>query len=86
MLPDPVSNPGPLTYESGALPIALRGPASTFGVEPLSGVDFLEWRFGVTLADSDLLLMNKVSGKKAWKFSYLPILASEWDLKGHSPS
>ena len=27
MLPDWVSNPGPLTYESGALPIALRGPA-----------------------------------------------------------
>ena len=24
MLPDRVSNPGPLTYESGALPIALR--------------------------------------------------------------
>ena len=36
MLPDRVSNPGPLTYESGALPIALRGPAvdmvSTFHV------------------------------------------------------
>ena len=30
MLPDRVSNPGPLTYESGALPIALRGPASTY--------------------------------------------------------
>ena len=29
MLPDRVSNPGPLTYESGALPIALRGPAVT---------------------------------------------------------
>ena len=28
MLPDRVSNPGPLTYESGALPIALHGPAS----------------------------------------------------------
>ena len=28
MLPGRVSNPGPLTYESGALPIALRGPAS----------------------------------------------------------
>ena len=28
MLPDRVSNPGPLTYESGALPIALRGPAT----------------------------------------------------------
>ena len=27
MLPDQVSNPGPLNYESGALPIALRGLA-----------------------------------------------------------
>ena len=27
MLADWVSNPGPLTYESGALPTALRGPA-----------------------------------------------------------
>ena len=27
MWPDQVSNPGPLTYESGALPNALRGPA-----------------------------------------------------------
>ena len=27
MLPDRVSNPGSLTYESGALQIALRGPA-----------------------------------------------------------
>ena len=27
MLPDWVSNPGTLTDESGALPIALRGPA-----------------------------------------------------------
>ena len=25
MLPDRASNPGPLTYKSGALPIALRG-------------------------------------------------------------
>ena len=32
MLPDRVSNPGPLTYESGALPIALRGPARKSGV------------------------------------------------------
>ena len=28
MLPDRVSNPGSLTYESDALPIGLRGPAS----------------------------------------------------------
>ena len=27
MWPDRVANPGPLTYESGALPTALRGPA-----------------------------------------------------------
>ena len=27
MWPDWVSNPRPLTYESGALPTALRGPA-----------------------------------------------------------
>ena len=26
MLPDRVSTPGPLTYESDALPTALRGP------------------------------------------------------------
>ena len=32
MLPDRVSNPGPLTYESGALPIAQRGPAIYFPV------------------------------------------------------
>ena len=29
MWPDRVLNPGPLTYESGALPTALRGPASS---------------------------------------------------------
>ena len=28
MLPDRVSSQGPLTYESGALPIALRGPVA----------------------------------------------------------
>ena len=27
MLPDRVSNPGPLAHESDALPTALRGPA-----------------------------------------------------------
>ena len=34
MLPDLVSNPGPLTYESGALPIALRGPATNLSIFP----------------------------------------------------
>ena len=31
MWPDQVSNPGPLTYESGALLIALCGPAQSIG-------------------------------------------------------
>ena len=37
MLPDWVSNPGPLTYESGAILIALRGPApvSKLNIETL---------------------------------------------------
>ena len=34
MLPDRVSNPGSLIYESGALPIALRGPAAIRYVGP----------------------------------------------------
>ena len=33
MLPDRGSNPGPLTCESGALPIALRGPADVSVLE-----------------------------------------------------
>ena len=37
MLPDRVSNPGPLTYESGALPIALRGPLYLNGHTNASG-------------------------------------------------
>ena len=32
MLPDWVLNPGPLTYESGALQIALRGPAPMYHI------------------------------------------------------
>ena len=38
MLPDRVSNPGPLTYESGALPIVLCGPRMIFGVYIENGV------------------------------------------------
>ena len=32
MWPDRVLKPGPLTYESGGLPTALRSPATTFVV------------------------------------------------------
>ena len=41
MLPDRVSNPGPLTYESGALPIALTGPTIRVDIEDNSKVIFL---------------------------------------------
>ena len=56
MLPDPVSNPGPLTYESGALPIALRGPASRdrfrwlVNVMDRSGLDFVKVKRGIALS------------------------------------
>ena len=33
MLPDRVSNPGPLNYESGVLPIALHGPAESVNIK-----------------------------------------------------
>ena len=35
MWPDRVSNPGSLTYKSGALPTALRGPADNVYVQSL---------------------------------------------------
>ena len=38
MLPDRVSNPGPLTYESGALPIALCGPAIVQSIVSLTSL------------------------------------------------
>ena len=46
MLPDRVSNPGPLTYESVALPIALRGPAM-YGVYLLKKIQ-LDWATKIT--------------------------------------
>ena len=39
MLPDRVSNPRSLTYESGALPIALRGPALNGGTKHLDAIE-----------------------------------------------
>ena len=50
MLRDRVSNPGPLTYESGALPIALRGPA--FVNETLCMSAVLQIRRGNIICDN----------------------------------
>ena len=47
MLPDRVSNPGPLTYESGALQIALRGPAGIHENIWLLKVNFVCTRNGI---------------------------------------
>ena len=41
MLPDRVSNPGPLTYESGALLIALRGPAAACRLSNRLNITFM---------------------------------------------
>ena len=45
MLPDWVSIPGSLTYKSGALPIALRGPAvqSQYKVSHYTAGSFYEY-------------------------------------------
>ena len=50
MLPDRVSNPGPLTYESGALPIVLHGPAFFQELAP--------FKKGEKLKISQLLLLR----------------------------
>ena len=57
MLPDRVSNPGPLTYESGALPIALRGPAVGGG-----GGGGVVWTFLLSSIFSLLFLL--LSGRR----------------------
>ena len=40
MLPDRVLSPGPLTYESGALPIALRNPAGSIVADKIDSVKY----------------------------------------------
>ena len=54
MLPDRVSNPGPLTYESGALPIALRGPAAAvmIGALRVKAITMITGLVNVQLATS----------------------------------
>ena len=44
MLPDRVSNPGPLTYESGALQTALCGPSKMYSREIVQQIPHHNWR------------------------------------------
>ena len=50
MWPDRVSNPGPLTYESGALPTALQllRPGSCLQTTPTRRNEHLRMTFGVS--------------------------------------
>ena len=57
MLPDRVSNPGPLTYGSGALLTALRGPAPNFKTE----MPMLHYRVD---KDQGLFVQNIVGSMK----------------------
>ena len=57
MLPDRVSNPGPLTYESGALPIALRGPALSVELTGTGPVSF--WFFFIPFQSGSALKGKK---------------------------
>ena len=69
MLPDRVSNPGPLTYESGALPIALRGPASdqiTFLITMLIFLDFRAQKFPLVV-----FYLNPFLDQQALQFGVL---------------
>ena len=49
MWPDRVSNPGPLTYETGALPTALRGPADPYQMPHYVASDLGLQRLPMTL-------------------------------------
>ena len=60
MLPDGVSNPGPLTYESGTLTIALRGP----GALPRTPIFIMhcggpEFRLMINLKSCECLVSSK---------------------------
>ena len=71
MWPDRVSNPGPLTYESGALPIALRGPASSKDKSNKIKCRLLQFLFGA-------LRVNKKYRSNTCKFSHVYVFKSRF--------
>ena len=61
MWPDRVSNPGPLTYESGALPTALRGLATVRQFVHLDSIVFpflklIAWAAIVSFANAKIIV------------------------------
>ena len=66
MLPYRVSNPGPLTYESGALPIALRGPAVSDAIScPLHNLKTLWYIIMIPYSYTEQVLMMCRGTQKA---------------------
>ena len=69
MWPHRVSNPGPLTYESGVLPTALRGPAFGTRVNSLTTekqtTKFSSANFQKLLSPSYIILrIQRLEGKQ----------------------
>ena len=67
MLPDRISNPGPPTYESGTLPIALCGLASAMEIRVKSMDHFTDSRalhsgiiYVLPIIGSHVLFVNKL--------------------------
>ena len=73
MWPDRVSNPGPLTNESGALPTALRGPATFRCNNSL--------REDCNYCETDPVEVDQRS-KQAIYHKILSVDMYLWDLKG----
>ena len=67
MLPDRVSNPGPLTHESGALPIALHGPAPVGLTQQFRH----SWAKGGVALGTTLLVIPFASFGRTTAFFYL---------------
>ena len=72
MLPDRVSNPGPLTYESGALLIALRGPARDHS-GPVIFSSLLIWKGSLCLLYIELVSVLKSC---FYIYSYFNVIVS----------
>ena len=66
MLPDRVSNPGPLTYESGALPIALLGPAHLIRIYSVCKLSYFHlWYL------KELMILGNIIGQQSAHLHFL---------------
>ena len=83
MLPDPVSNPGPLTYESGALPIALRGPAPCIKIAEIHDDAFRVFIQGYTLSNFLFAQVDRTTQKYSPQLIHLSSCTQKCSLQLH---